>query len=54
MEKDAQLILGNELKQQKVRGGLGTEISSLFDGPGIDDEIPELHGYGIKAVSFDR
>jgi plasmid stability protein len=35
-------------------GGLGSEISALFAGTGVDFEIPELRGQAIKPASFDE
>jgi hypothetical protein len=29
-------------------GGLGTEISALFSGIGIEFELPELRGYELR------
>ena len=33
--------------------GLGTEIASLFKEAGLDKDIPELRGRGIKLPSSD-
>ena len=33
--------------------GLGTEIASLFSKGGLEADIPELRGHGIKPASFD-
>ncbi len=33
--------------------GLGTEIASLFRKGGLEANIPELRGHGIKPASSD-
>ena len=55
MEEEVREILRNAVNEQDVKaGGLGTEIASLFADAGLNEEIPELHGYAIKPASFDR
>jgi len=55
MEEEVRDILRNAVNEQDVAvGGLGTEIASLFSSVGLDEEIPELRGYGTKPASFDR
>ena len=55
MEEEVREILRDAVKEQDTAvGGLGTEIASLFADVGLDDEILELRGYGIKPASFDR
>jgi len=55
MEEEVREILRNAVTEQDTPAGrLGTEIASLFANAGLDEEIPELHGYGIRPVSFDR
>jgi plasmid stability protein len=54
MEEEVRDILRDAAREEAtpVRG-LGTEISSLFRKGGLDVEIPELRGHGIKPASFD-
>lgn len=33
--------------------GPGTEISCLFKQTGLEADIPELRGHGIKPAAFD-
>ncbi len=55
MEEEVREILRNAANEQDVEvGGLGTEIASLFADVGLEEEIPELRGYGIKPASFER
>lgn len=55
MEEEVREILRNAVNEQDAPvGGLGTEIASLFANVGLEEEIPELHGFAIKPVSFDR
>lgn len=54
MEEEVRDILRNAANEKDApSGGLGTEISSLFNKAGIDFEIPELRGYEIKPPSFE-
>jgi plasmid stability protein len=54
IEEEVRDILRDAAREEAtpVRG-LGTEISSLFRKGGLDVEIPELRGHGIKPASFD-
>ncbi len=54
MEEEVRDILRNAAKEDDtpVRG-LGTEIASLFTKIGLEADIPELRGQGIKPTSFD-
>ncbi len=54
MEEEVRDILRDAAKEEAtpVRG-LGTEIASLFSKGGLEDDIPELRGYGIKPAAFD-
>jgi hypothetical protein len=54
MEEEVRDILRDAAKEDAtpVRG-LGTEIAELFKEAGLDAEIPELRGHGIKPPSFD-
>ena len=55
MEEEVRDILRNAVNEQDAAvGGLGTEIASLFAKVGLDEDIPELHGYEIKPASFAR
>ena len=54
MEEEVRDILRDAAKDEAIPvRGLGTEISSLFGKAGLDADIPELRGYGIKPASFD-
>jgi antitoxin FitA len=54
MEEEVRDILRNAaLEEETPVGGLGTEIASLFTKVGLDTDIPELRGHGIKPASFD-
>jgi antitoxin FitA len=54
MEEEVRDILRNAAKEEETPfGGLGTEIASLFTKVGLDTDIPELRGHGIKPASFD-
>jgi plasmid stability protein len=55
MEEEVREILRNAVNEQDAAvGGLGTEIASLFADLGLEEDIPELRGFGIKPASFDR
>ena len=55
MEEEVRDILRNAVNEQDAaRGGLGTEISSLFASAGLDEDIVELRGYKVKPASFAR
>jgi plasmid stability protein len=54
MEKEVRDILRDAAKEEASPArGLGTEISSLFRKAGLDADISELRGHGIKPPSFD-
>jgi antitoxin FitA len=48
MEEELRDILRNAANEDDTSVGLGTEISSLFSQAGLDAEIPEFRGHGIK------
>jgi plasmid stability protein len=53
MEEEVRDILRDAVKQEAApAGGLGTEIASLFEKIGLDEDIPELRGYEVKPASF--
>ena len=53
MEEEAREILRSAVNEEDLpAGGLGTEISGLFTKIGLDRDIPELRGYGLKPPSF--
>ena len=55
MEEEVLDILRNGVNEQvAAAGGLGTEIASLFAKVGLEEDIPELHGYQNKPARFDR
>ena len=54
MEEEVRDILRDATKEETTPArGLGTEIASLFGKRGLDTDIPELRGHGIKPASFD-
>jgi plasmid stability protein len=54
MEEEIREILRSAANEkEKAKGGLGTEIASLFRGKGYDFEVQELRGYPVKPVDFD-
>lgn len=53
MEEEVRDILRDAVNEpENMARGLGSEIASLFAKAGLDEEIPELHGYTIKPASF--
>ena len=53
MEEEVRDILRDAAKEEATPArGLGTEIAALFRKAGLEAEIPELRGQGIKPVSF--
>lgn len=55
MEEEARDILRNAVNNEDApTGGLGAEISGLFAKTGLDFDIPELRGHGIKPAQFDE
>lgn len=53
MEEEVREILGNAVREEDAtEGGLGSAIASLFTNIGLDAEIPELRGYGVKPASL--
>ena len=55
MEEEVRDILRDAVNQDDVSAwGLGTEISSLFVEHGLDSDIPELRGHGLKPAAFDE
>ena len=54
MEEEVRDILRDAAKEEASPArGLGTEIASLFKKAGLDADISELRGHGIKPPSFD-
>lgn len=55
MEEEIRDILRSAVNDEDTeRGGLGTEISSLFVKSGLECEIPELRGHEIRPASFEQ
>lgn len=55
MEEEMRDILRDATKKDAIPVcGLGTKISSLFKKIGLDEDIPEHRGYGIKPPSYDK
>jgi len=54
MEEEVRDILRDAAKDESLPvSGLGTEIASLFKKCGLEKDIPELRGQGLKPPSFD-
>lgn len=54
MEEEVRAILRDAVRERiRPPGGLGSEIAALFKGIGLEQEIPELHGYQPKPAKFD-
>jgi plasmid stability protein len=55
MEEEVRDILRSVVNEKQIPGGgLGTEISALFARAGLDFDIPELRGQGLKPASFEK
>lgn len=53
MEEEVRDILRGAVNADELpAGGLGSEISSLFSGAGLDSEIAELRGHEITPAAF--
>jgi len=54
VEEEVRVILRDAAREEEIPArGLGTEIASLFRKCGLETDIPELRGQGIKPASFD-
>jgi len=55
MEEEVGDILRDAVKDEAAvpAGGLGSEIAALFEGIGLEEDIPELRGFEIKPPSFE-
>jgi antitoxin FitA len=54
MEEEVRDILRAVVNEEGASAaGLGTEISALFAKDGLDSDIPELRGHGIRPPSFE-
>ncbi len=55
MEEEVREILRSAAAEKSPPSvGLGTLISSLFEGTGLGYEIPELRGFSIEPPEFGR
>jgi len=56
MEEEVRDILRAAMHKEEdaTEGGLGTEISKIFAGHGLDSPIQELRGYTIKPPKFEE
>jgi antitoxin FitA len=56
MEEEVRDILRAAMHKEEdaPEGGLGTEISKIFAGHGLDSPIQELRGYTIKPPKFEE
>jgi len=54
MEEEIRDILRNAVKDERApEKGLGTQIAERFKGIELDEDIPELRGFTIRAPKFD-
>lgn len=54
MEEEVRDILRDALKDEgKPEKGLGTRIAERFKGIELEQDIPELRGFTIRAPKFD-
>jgi len=55
MEEEVREILRSVPDEAAVpASGLGTELARLFSKIGLDSDIPELKGYTVDPLSFER
>ena len=56
MEEEVRDILRAAVHKEEdaPEGGLGTEISKIFAGHGLDSPIQELRGYTIEPPKFEE
>ena len=55
MEEEVREILRNEVYgKSAAANGLGTEISNLFSGIGLENDLPELRGHTVEPLAFDK
>jgi antitoxin FitA len=55
MEEEVRDILRDATKRDAApAGGLGTDISGLFAGQGLDADIGELRGYTIHPAGLEQ
>jgi antitoxin FitA len=55
-EEEVREILRNAVlnESDSPDEGLGTQLAEIFRGVGIDEDIPELRGYPVVPIEFDR
>jgi antitoxin FitA len=54
MEEEVRDILRSAANEENApAGGLGTDISRLFTGRGLDEDIAELRGHAMKPAEFE-
>jgi antitoxin FitA len=55
MEEEVREILRDSVKEKGhcPTANLGTEISALFSGIGLEADIPELRGHRLNPPTFD-
>jgi plasmid stability protein len=54
MEEEVRDILRDAVKEEDTPGGgLGSEIVGLFAKVGLESDIPELRGHGIRPAVFE-
>lgn len=56
MEEEVRNILraAVHMEESALSGGLGTRLSKIFAGHGLDSPIQQLRGWDIKPPSFEE
>ena len=55
MEEEVRDILRSAAREeQALQRRLGSEIAAMFAEIGLDADIPELRGYRIEPITFDK
>jgi antitoxin FitA len=53
-EEEAREILRNAVRSERSAPvGLGTQLTAIFRGVGVDQEIEELRGYPVEPIELD-
>lgn len=55
MEEEVREILRDAVKDEpREEMGMGSRIAAMFSKCGLDEPIPELHGYFVEPMKFDE
>ncbi len=52
LQEEIREILRDAVKSEPV--GLGTQLTAIFEGVGIDEEIAELRGHPVVPIELER